>query len=506
MIRAGIVAAALVAAVVVVPLVAVAWTAAGLSALTPGDWGAVRFTLWQAAWSAAISVLLAVPVARALARRRFAGRRALIVLLGAPFILPVIVAVLGLIAVFGRSGWVSAGFGLLGLPPLSVYGPWGVVLAHVFLNMPLAVRFVLQGWASVPAERFRLAASLGMDSASVFRTIEVPMLARVLPGVALVIFVICTGSFAAALALGGGPSATTVELAIYQAFRFDFDPGRAASLALIQLGLTAVLALLALRARLPDAPGLGRATERFDGAGRRWVDALWIAFGAAFLILPLAALAARGLPGVAALPGPVWSAAARSALVAAGSAAAVTMLALAVAVAVAGLRGPQARAVEVAAMSGLAASPLVLGTGAFVLLVPVTDPARWALAVTGAANAVAALPFALRAVVPAVIAAEAGHGRLADGLGLRGAARLRHMILPMVKRPLAFAGGLTAALSMGDLGVVTLFADPDRATLPLALFRLMGAYRTDDAAAAAVLLVLLSLGAFAAFEAWGRRC
>ena len=81
---------------------------------------------------------------------------------GAPFILPVIVAVLGLLAVFGRAGILSQALGLLGLPPVPIYGLHGVVLAHVFFNLPLATRLILQGWLAIPAERFRLAASLGI--------------------------------------------------------------------------------------------------------------------------------------------------------------------------------------------------------------------------------------------------------------------------------------------------------------------------------------------------------
>ena len=104
--------------------------------------------MFQTLLSAAISVGLAVPVARALARRRFFGRGILITLLGAPFILPVIVAVLGLLAVFGRSGLLSIGLGWFGVAPV-----------HVFFNLPLATRFSLQGWLAIPAERFRLAAT-----------------------------------------------------------------------------------------------------------------------------------------------------------------------------------------------------------------------------------------------------------------------------------------------------------------------------------------------------------
>ena len=104
---AGGAALALVLGLTLGTLLAVAVTAGGLTGLRPGDVAAIRFTVLQALASAALSVLLAIPVARALARRRFPGRGLLITLLGAPFLLPVIVAVLGLVSVFGRAGLVN---------------------------------------------------------------------------------------------------------------------------------------------------------------------------------------------------------------------------------------------------------------------------------------------------------------------------------------------------------------------------------------------------------------
>ncbi|MCB2105580.1 MAG: thiamine/thiamine pyrophosphate ABC transporter permease ThiP, partial [Rhodobacteraceae bacterium] len=219
--------AALLVALTLGTLVAVLARARGFSAIGPADLAAIRFTLWQASLSALLSALLAIPAARALARRRFPGRALLIALLGAPFILPVIVAVIGLLAIFGRAGVLNQGIVALGLPPVSIYGLNGVVLAHVFFNLPLAIRLLLQAWLAIPAERFRLAASLGMGPAEVARFLERPMLRETLPGVFVAVFLICLTSFAVALTLGGGPRATTVELAIYQAFRFDFDLGRA---------------------------------------------------------------------------------------------------------------------------------------------------------------------------------------------------------------------------------------------------------------------------------------
>ncbi|MEC7258711.1 MAG: thiamine/thiamine pyrophosphate ABC transporter permease ThiP, partial [Pseudomonadota bacterium] len=236
--RPGVVAAIAIAALMAAALGAVLWRAEGGRGLGPADWSALRFTVVQAAVSALVSVALAVPVARALARRRFMGRGWLITLLGAPFILPVIVAVIGLLAVFGRNGWISAALGWAGFDPVHIYGFHGVVLAHIFFNLPLATRLVLQGWADIPAERFLLAAQLNADPRALRRLLEYPMLRQVLPGALAVIFAVCLTSFAVALMLGGGPRATTIELAIYQAFRFDFDLGRAALLALVQIALT----------------------------------------------------------------------------------------------------------------------------------------------------------------------------------------------------------------------------------------------------------------------------
>lgn len=500
----GAVAAGLLAALCLGPIAVLA--ARGIAPPDAPAWAAVRFTIWQAAVSALVSVTLAVPVARALARRRFRGRATLVTLLGVPFLLPVIVAVLGLLAVFGQAGWVNAGLDMLGLPGVRPYGPVGVVLAHVFLNLPLAVRMILHGWQAIPAERFRLAASLNLGPAQVFRHLERPMLRAVLPGAALAIFLICLTSFAVALILGGGPRATTVELAIYQAIRFDFDLGRAAVLALVQAGLCAGAVLLAGRWAAPASfgAGRGRVVQRFDaqGAGLRALDAGVIALAAAFLIAPLLAVALRGLPGLWSLPAPVWAAAGRSLMIAPVSAALAVLGALGLCLLI--LRGGRAaRLAEVVAMLPLVASGLVLGAGLFLALFPFVAPDRLALPVTALVNAGLALPFALRLLLPPAREVLAEDGRLAAALGMTGWAFVRLVAVPRLRRPLGFAAGVAAALAMGDLGVIALFAT-ETATLPLQVMRLMGAFRTEDAEAAALLLVILSLGLFALADLWGR--
>ncbi|MBT53471.1 MAG: thiamine/thiamine pyrophosphate ABC transporter permease ThiP [Mameliella sp.] len=480
------------------PVAVVLARAGGFGVLGPGDWQAVCFTLWQALLSAAFSVVLAVPVAKAMARRRFAGRGLLVTLLGAPFILPVIVAVMGLIAVFGQAGLVNAGLAALGLPTIDIYGVHGVVLAHVFFNLPLAVRMLFSAWQAVPAEHFRLTASLGLGGRAQWRVIDGPLIAGVLPGAFTVIFVICLTSFAVALTLGGGPRATTVELAIYQAMRFEFDLGRAAALAVLQLALALAAGLVALRVAGQSGFGAGRdrVVPRWDGQGplaRIW-DSAWIVLAALFLLVPLSTAVLRGVPGLLLLGPDTLRAAGHSLMVALGS----TALCMAWALPLASRRG------ELLALPAIAISPLVLGTGLFLIVRPFMNPFDLALPVTGVVNALMALPFALRILRPEAEAVARDYGRLRATLRMTPLAWLRLIWLPRLRRPMGFAAGLTAALAMGDLGVIALFADPDRTTLPLQVYRLMGSYQMEAAAGAALLLLMLSLSLFWLFDRGGR--
>ncbi len=486
------------------PLAAVGWRGAGLS-LGAADWSAVRFSVTQAVLSAVFSTLIAIPVARALARRRFPGRGGLIALMGAPFLLPAVVAVLGLIAVFGRTGLLNSGLQALSLPPVSIFGLHGVVLAHVFLNFPLATRMILQGWHSIPVERFRLAQSLGFTPAQTIRHLEWPMLRDVLPGAGLVVLVICLTSFAVVITLGGGPAATTIELAIYQAVRFDFDLGRAAGLAALQVAICAIAALLAWGVLRPAGHGAGLDRDLAlpsRGGWRRAADGFAIVAAALFLILPLLAVSMRGLPGLADLPASVLPAAGRSIIVALTSACLATIAALTLALAAASR--PTAL-IEGAATLPLATSGLVLGTGLFLLIQPFAPPTSLALPVTILVNVALSLPYLYRILLPQTRALHADYARLADSLALTGWPRLRWLILPRLARPLGFGAGIAAALSMGDLGVIALFAGAGQETLPLLVSRLAGAYRIEAAASAALLLVTLSFALFWIFDAGGRR-
>ena len=93
-------------------------------------------------------------------------------------------------------------------------------------------------------------------------------------------------------------------------------------------------------------------------------------------------------------------------------------------------------------------------------------------------------------------------GKLSQNIGLSEWYFIKLVIFPRLSRPIGFSIGLAAAISIGDFGVVALFSLSDNATLPMILFSLIGAYRLTDAAAVAVILLLLSFGLFILSD-WG---
>ena len=475
--------------------------------LRPADWQAFSFTLKQAALSALVSTVLAIPIARALARRRFPGRGAMVALMGVPFLLPVVVAVVGMLSVYGRNGVANQMLDFLGLPQVSIFGVQGVVLTNVFFNLPLVTRIFLNGWTGIPAERLRLAQTLDLPASAFLRHIELPMLRDLLPGAFALVFLLCMSSFVVSLTFGGGPRATTLELAIYQALRFDFDLGRAAALAGLQFTTCATVVVLA--GQFTRTAGFGAGLDRAQAfppsmGWQRAGDIVLLSATAVFLSLPLLMVVWSGLPGLTDLTISVWQAAVRSVVVAVISTALSTGVALCLALAVA-RGGMGVRWIQLAAMLPLAASGLVLGTGLFLVVHPVVNPASLALPITIMVNAVIALPFLFRLLLPEARALQSGYDRLCSTLGLQGMARLRFITLPRLARPLGLGAGIAAALSMGDLGVIALFASEDTATLPLMVQRLAGAYRMEQAAAASLVLIVASFALFWACDTGGRR-
>lgn len=471
----------------------------------------LRFTLLQATLSTLLSLVVALPVALALARQNnFPGRIWLVRLMALPMGLPVLIGALGLIGIFGRQGLVNSALAALGLDqPISIYGLSGILIAHVFFNFPLATRMMLSALERLPQEYWRLTATLGMKRLAILRYVELPALARVIPAAAGLIFMLCATSFTLVLVLGGGPAATTLEVAIYQSLRFDFDPPRAVALALMQIVVTvAILLGLSLLPKADEeAPGEGRRWNRFDGRSlaARTGDSLAILLATLFLLAPLAMIVVSGLSSdlvrlalepqfAKALLTSLWIA------LCAGLMAVVAGFGILKASHVIADRrqstfAGKALAFFLAGASSLVllVPPVVLGTGWLLAIRPFADVTVFAPALIAAINMLMALPFVIRVLGPALRNHAARTDRLAASLGLSGWNRLRTVDWPILARPAFMALSFAMALSLGDLGAVALFGSEQLITLPWLVYSSMGSYRSQDADGYALLMGLVCL-------------
>jgi thiamine transport system permease protein len=482
----------------------------------------VRFTLWQAALSTILSVVPAIFVARALSRHPdFPCRAVILRLFALPLALPAIVAALGVLALYGRAG-AFAGIlsALSGKPWPGTYGLSGILIAHVFFNLPLAARLFLEALDTVPADRWRLANQLGMRAGAAFRLIEWPVLRASLPGVAGLVFMLCITSFTIVLTLGGGPRATTLEVAIYQALRFDFDPARAVALTTLQVLLTAasVFALAKAGANVIGDANLSVASRRMGDATRAEAiaNALVITSALLFVAGPILATLLAGLGadlGRLAGEDAVLRAAATSLILSTLSAFLSVCLSLSLVTARRALelrrrsdtRPLLERLTDTGAGFVLVVPPIVIGAGWFILARRFADVFVLAPVMVVAVNAVMAMPFAIRAIRPAYDAASEQHERLCALLGIAGSNRFRLIDWPVLRRPLSTAFVFAMALSLGDLGVIALFGSDAVQTLPYLLLARMGSYRTADAAGLALLLGLLTLALMTFADRLGKK-
>lgn len=192
------------------------------------------WTICQAACTSVLAIVLALPIGWSLARLRFWGRKPLMRLLMLPFIMPTLVAGMGVLALFGEKGILWRGWA--DTPYLLIYG-------NLFFNLPIAILAAQQGFQSVPAHQLAAAQTLGANAWQRFYHVELPLLKNWLLGAGCLIFLYCFSGFGLALLLGGQRYAT-VEVEIYQLIAYELDMSRAAVLVWLVLACTVLVSAL----------------------------------------------------------------------------------------------------------------------------------------------------------------------------------------------------------------------------------------------------------------------
>ena len=456
------------------------------------------FTVWQAAVSTVLTLLLGLPLAWVLARFDFPGRALASALVLVPFVLPTVVVATAFLDL---------------LPARHERGVAAILAAHVFFNVAVVVRVVGAWWGRLDPRLWDEAATLGAGPAARLWAVTLPLLRPALAAAAALVFLFSFTSFGVVLILGG-PGYATLETEIYTQAARLFDLRAAAALSLLQLGAIAIVlgvtGAIERRAAVvvPVAPE-AEIRRRPRGAERLAVTGV-LAAAAVGLALPLAALVERSLATptgyglgfyrllgeeTATLLVPPWQTVVNSLAFAAAATALALVVGGLAATVIARRRGVW---LDTLVMLPLAASAVMLGFGFVLAFDEPPFELRGSAALVPIAQALVAAPFVVRILAPALRSIDE---RVREAAAVLGASpsRIRWEIdRPLVLRAVGVAAGFAFAISLGEFGATVFVARADWPTVPVAIFRFLGrpgAVNAGQAAALSVVLMALTAAA-----------
>ena len=482
----------------------------------PRIYSLLQFTLYQAFLSTLLSIVVGITLAWSLAHQsHFKGRSLLVALFSSSLVLPTLIVVFGLIGIFGRNGWINLlsvylfdhSFGSY------LYGLTGILIAHVYLNASFASRSLLHTFESIPKEKYKLAKSLNFTTFQRFLYVEWPALRPTLLSIASTIFLLCFTSFAIVLVLGGSPAYNTLEVAIYEAVKLDFDIAMALKLALIQLSVSTLLVVFSSNFRT-NLTNLKTSSIHIPWSEPKHIKQIQIAIITLFALFFISPLLVIIIDGIGADFGRIVSEALFiksffTSIILATVSSIITVI-FAVFLSDTKRNFTLKHRLEektlskllniIVSFSGnlyLAIPSLILGLGFFLLSQRYEAPlVLWSTIALLTANVLMSLPFALSVLSPAMQKTAQRYDKLIFSLGLSKMQRWVYCEYPYLKSALGYVFALSFCFALGDLGIIALFGSDDFSTLPWYLYQLMGSYRTNDAAGVALILLAITLSVF----------
>lgn len=444
------------------------------------------WTLAQAAITAAAVLLLGIPVAWVLARLSFRGRALILRLLMLPFIMPTLVAGMGVLALFGQHGVLWHGWA--DTPYLLLYG-------NVFFNLPVAIRAAYQGMLAVPANRLHAARTLGANAWQRFRHIELPVLTPWLGGAACLVFLYCFSGFGLALLLGGQHYAT-VEVEIYQLIAYELDMERAAVLVWLVLGITAFAgsgyAWLGSKTRAAHRQPLPRIAPSCTAHRLLLCAALLVL--SLFCALPLLAVLVQALRAGASWQ-VLWE---TDTLAALWNTFRFTLAALAAALLLGISHAALARRIPTwrsITFLPFMVSPVCIAFGVLLLYPDWSD----SLLLLIALYAMLAYPFVCKDLLAAWDALPPNYTAAARIFGARPLKAAAHVTLPLLLPALRRGLTLAAATCIGEFAATLFLSRPEWNTLTTLIYQHLGRVGIENHDKALVLTCLLMLLAGSAF-------
>ena len=466
------------------------------------------FTTGQALLSTILTLLAGMPAAYVFARYDFRGKSLLRALTTIPFVMPTMVVAAAFTALLGPQGhlnrWLMTVLGL-DAPPIHLQHTLALVLlAHVFYNAAIIVRLVGGFWTHLDPRIEEAARVLGASRWRTFREVTLPILSPAIVAASLLVFLFCFTSFGVILVLGG-PQLATIEVEIYYQAVPLFNLPLAAALSIMQMIFTfavmAVYTRIQARTAMPLNLRPAEATQRRlpplrDGSRQAWQARMvvWASLGGLLILLlaPLLALIARSfsLEGSftlryyeALFTNPFQSyfyvppaEAIRNSMLIAGATVALSLtVGLISAYLLSGPTSPLKALLDPLFMLPLGTSAVTLGFGYIVALDQPPLNLRTSPLLLPLAHTLVAFPFVVRSLLPALRGMNPHWREAAGVLGASPARVVREIDLPIVARALLVGAVFAFTVSVGEFGATLLIARPNFPTMPVVIYRLLGA-------------------------------
>ena len=478
----------------------------------------LAFTLEESVLSALISTLVAIPLAAFFSKYTFPGRKAVLTLSGLSFTIPSILVVLGFVIWYGNNGILNTllmrilgkDYSILSI----LYSFKAIILAHVYLNFPIAFLLITNAWSVLPDTPEKAAYTLGKSNSETFIKVTLPRLLPAILSSFILIFLFCFSSFSIILVLGGNPSFSTFETEIYRRVHISVDREGAAALSLFSFFITGVILIITSPGRKESK--LSRKQKELQKAkGKNLAAAILLMLLILLFILPpmLSIVYRAFYTKAGGFTLKAWEDIAKGSTGLMSTAMNGIINSFAIALAAAALAVFFGSRIAMAAAKNnskllpllsslpMATGSVTLGLGFSFLAVMLNhDSLLASYLLVGGAHLTIVLPFAVRTILPGAKSIPDSLSAASYTLGVskgRTARKIEYALLsPYKKRAFAFA----FALSLGEVNATLTLSDGHVSTLPILIYRMISSYNYQGAAALGTLLLCEALIIFAIGE------
>jgi len=471
----------------------------------------IYISFLQAFLSATFSCIIAIPFALSLYRRKNSRIIKFIVsLCGYSFVLPSVLVVYSVIGIYGINAPLNNlinFYDLFGIK--SLFGLKAILIAHTLLNAPFATRLLFQNLNTIPKNYIEVANSLNLGFWSNVNAIEWPILKQNLFSVFSIIFVLCFLSFAIVMALGGGPSTSTMEVAIYQSALFELNFNKAIILSFIQIIICLLLLIVGFY-KLKGSNFFEIQTSNFDYPFKnnifiKFCDYSIILIFSIILFSPIIYIISNFIESIDLqnyfLKKYFLEAFKNSFILSFFTAVMVTFIGLITSILLVNSRNNlflQQLLFLISSMI-LIISPIIISLGYFIVLGELRYVSLITYAVIIIINCVFLIPFSILILFTKLKNIFLNFDDIKKTFRI-SEKNFIIIIYPLIQKNLFYIFSFSAAISFGDFTIISFFKNESFQTLPTILYKLITSYRFDEASFVAGFMLIFSLLIYLLFD------